>query len=333
MKKSDIVRELIAEFPDASTHTLAAMAVDRSNGAYTSFESARSSVRYYRGSNGNLNRSEIDKSKLSAPSQFSQERNYREIIPRPIDPEDTSPVCPAFTKALVMCDVHVPYHDMDAVTAAIDFGIDEGCDLVVLNGDIMDFYALSSFSKDPRERSFPDEIDQGREFLSAVRCAFPDAKIIYKLGNHEERWQHYLSNKAPDLVGVDVFEISAVLGCGELDIDVLDKMRHVRLGNVNVLHGHEFGRSFFSPVNPARGLYLRARDTSIVGHYHQISMHSEANMSGKVTSCWSVGCLCGLRPRFMPYNKWAHGFAIVSRGDGPFGEVKNMRITDGRVVR
>ena len=48
-------------------------------------------------------------------------------------------------------------------------------------------------------------------------------------------------------------------------------------------------------------------------------------------ACWSTGCLCDLHPRYMPLNKWNHGFAIVDLDTAGGFSVRNFRIIDGKV--
>ena len=52
----------------------------------------------------------------------------------------------------ILSDVHVPYHSITAVTAALDHFVKIGIDCLLLNGDTIDFYQLSKFEKDPRKR-------------------------------------------------------------------------------------------------------------------------------------------------------------------------------------
>jgi hypothetical protein len=79
-------------------------------------------------------------------------------------------------RALLLFDVHLPYHDEEALELAVQHGIDSGCDCVILVGDFMDFYACSFWEKDPRQRDFAGELNTGREMLKSIREAFPASK-------------------------------------------------------------------------------------------------------------------------------------------------------------
>jgi predicted phosphodiesterase len=234
-------------------------------------------------------------------------------------------------KVLVMSDVHLPYHDVPAISAAIEFAQNEDIDAILLNGDTLDFYTLSRFIRDPKARSFAHELLIFQQFIEALGQAFPDAKVYIKLGNHDERYQHYLWTKAGELDGVEEFELKNIIKKRAPEAEVIGDKRIIKLGALNVLHGHEFGQSIFSPVNVARGLFLRGKVSAMQGHNHQTSEHTESNMNGEITTTYSVGCLCNLTPGYLPINKWNHGFAIVDINGQDF-HVRNYRIHKGQVL-
>jgi predicted phosphodiesterase len=234
-------------------------------------------------------------------------------------------------KVLVMSDVHLPYHDVPAISAAIEYAQNEDIDAILLNGDTLDFYTLSRFIRDPKARSFAHELLIFQQFIEALGQAFPDAKVYIKLGNHDERYQHYLWTKAGELDGVEDFELKNIIKKRAPNAEVIGDKRIIKLGALNVLHGHEFGQSIFSPVNVARGLFLRGKVSAMQGHNHQTSEHTESNMNGEITTTYSVGCLCNLTPGYLPINKWNHGFAIVDVNGQDF-HVRNYRIHKGQVL-
>ena len=69
-------------------------------------------------------------------------------------------------KCLVIGDIHAPFHDEKAVGVALALSKHIKPDVIVLNGDIADFYACSRFSKQPtRALQLQDELDSVREIL------------------------------------------------------------------------------------------------------------------------------------------------------------------------
>ena len=87
---------------------------------------------------------------------------------------------------------------------------------------------------------------------------------MLELGNHEDRYERFLRIKAPELLDIQEFRLDILLKFGELGVQLIDEMRIVQFGRLNIMHGHEFGKSVFSPVNPARGAYMRAKENCII---------------------------------------------------------------------
>lgn len=235
-------------------------------------------------------------------------------------------------RTLILSDLHIPYHSNNAIELAVNEGRKRKCDTVIINGDLIDCYELSRFEKDPRARTFKDECEDVMDFFAWLRSRLPDARIVYKLGNHDERYEHYVWRNAPALCGLPSITLPALLQVADFGIEMVEQKRVIVSGGLSIVHGHEFARSTFGePVNPARGLFLRAKATTIAGHWHQPSSHTEPTLQGRPITCWSTGCLCELHPPYMPINKWRHGFAIQERFKDSF-RVENLTLVDGNVV-
>jgi len=232
----------------------------------------------------------------------------------------------------MLSDVHVPYHNIPALTAAITWAKKRNPDTILLNGDTIDFYMISRFGKDPKKRSFGGELQSFAELIAALRSEFPKAKIVFKDGNHEERYNAFLYAKAGELIGVEEFSLENLLRKRAGDIEYITNKRIIKAGDLNIIHGHEFSGGVFSPVNIARGLFLKAKVSAIQGHNHQTSEHTETDMNGRITTTWSVGCLSDLHPEYMPMNKWNHGFAFIEVEDNGDFQVHNKRIHKGEVL-
>lgn len=231
----------------------------------------------------------------------------------------------------VFSDLHIPYHNPQAVEVAIAHMKKTKCDTLLINGDLGDFYACSRHEKDPRRR-LADELDAIRQFLFWLRSQFPKQRILYKIGNHETNLERYLMREAPVLLGVPDFTIRDVLKLDSFKIEVAESLQLIQAGKLSIYHGHELPQGMSSPVNPARGLWMRVQETILCGHWHRTSEHTETTgISRKVSSCWSVGCLCDLSPDYAIVNRWNHGFAIVDIDKTGAFEVHNHKIIDGKV--
>lgn len=329
--KTEIASQLVDEFPEAATRTLASLAMKRYAGVWTSYDQARNTIRYVRGQTGEKNRRQCSNKKhfkatKGSSDPFGTLPNPKEVLTR-----WTPAQIDGSAKVLVLSDVHIPYHDATALKLALTDGKSHGANLILLNGDIADFFSVSRWENDPRERNFAAELSDVKEFLRTVRAAFPKARIIYKLGNHEERYIRYMRLKAPEFLGVDNFNLEKVLECAALGVELIENCSPIRIGHLNFLHGHEYRFAISNPVNPARGLFLRAKVHTICGHFHQSSHHSDKTLEEHVISTWSTGCLCNLHPEYRPLNNWNHGFAFAEIGSHGQFQVDNCRIIDGKI--
>jgi predicted phosphodiesterase len=312
----ELVLDYISKYPYLPKRALAKIMFAENPGIFKDIGHARDSLRYYMGARGQDSRIHEGNVPL-LPAEISKDYSPY-VIPKVND------------RILVLSDIHIPFQDNNAIKLAVEYGKHVEVNTVLLNGDIFDFYSGSRFVKDPRLVDWKTEVKLAKEFLTWLRSEFPEAKIIFKVGNHEERFEIYMKQNAPLLFQTDMYHVEDLLGLVEFGIDVVGDKRIIRAGKLNILHGHEL-RSFSGGVNPARTAYLQTHKSVLVGHYHRTSLHTEPDLEKKVVTCWSTGCLCSLWAEYDLYNKWNHGFAVVYN-DGELFEVENLRIVNGKVV-
>lgn len=239
----------------------------------------------------------------------------------------------------IISDAHWPFHDLRRDSSGKYYGSyltalhamkDAGVQTIVLNGDMMDCYQLSAHEKVEVKRSWKWEIDVSRNMLQHLRTFFGDGvRIIYREGNHEERFARYLGRKAAELMGT--MALDEFVGLREQGIEWLPGRAKMTIGKLWVDHGHEwFGGG---GVNPARNFRMKSMDNILVGHVHRTSQDLiRKPLDGSFIAGWSTGCLCDLNPHYAARNGWNHGFALVElSGDGTFA-VNNRIIVNG-VVR
>lgn len=234
---------------------------------------------------------------------------------------------------LVLSDLHIPYHDPATVRRAVAEAKRQDVTGVLLNGDVLDFYQVSKYSRDPSKPRVKAEVEKGREFFAWVRAEFPRARLIFKYGNHDERLALYLADRAPELFDLDDLQLDRLLRLADVGVEWVGDKRAVHLGRLPVFHGHEFRGG--QGVNPARWLFLQITSTGACGHFHRTSEHHEAGYDGRLHGVWSFGCACYLRPLYAPNNKWNHGHGLVELhggADGGFTVTSRRILRDGRVV-
>jgi predicted phosphodiesterase len=328
---TSIARDYRTKYPDMPTKKLARIMYSENNLLFTNEEAARSALRYIEGKNGANHR--LVKA-VTSSEFFKVEDRARNPYNLPASDETAFEpyVIKGHKKVLILSDIHVPYHSIDAITAAIQYAKKTKPDALLLNGDTIDCHRLSRFIKDPKKRNFKLELDTFKAlfdiFEKELKC-----KIYFKIGNHEERYEHFLYEKASELVGIEEFEFENIIKARARGIEIIGDKRPMKLNNLWGIHGHEYVGGISAPVNPARGLFLKAKVSTFQGHNHQTSEHTEPTLTGKMVTTWSLGCLSELHPAYMPLNKWNHGFAEVDLdSNGEDFEFNNKRIFKGKIV-
>lgn len=330
MKKHEVIREYLKRFPKHGDLTIAKKIYAENPLLFKTVETVRSYIRNIKGKNSTPGRELKDKSMYTAKTYDSNP--YR--LPATDEQVREPYILPKVNNnILLISDIHIPYHNISAITAALNYGKDHKVNTIIINGDLMDFYQMSRFERDPRKRSIKHEFDTTKEFLRILRVTFKNAQIYWLKGNHDVRYEHWLMAKAPEVFDDPYYHLEERLRLSEENIQLIGDKVLVKAGKLNIHHGHLFFRGFMAPVNSARGLFLKAKESTICGHVHKISEHTETNLSGELTTCWSTGCLCELSPDYSPFaNNYAHGFAHVLVDNDRNYSVKNFRILNGKIL-
>lgn len=316
----ELVQEYLRKYPSYSSHRLSKMITTAAPGAFRSPESCRDIIRYYRGTHGSKMRANL------APESFVPKITMPDTDAEPWQAVELQE---SDFPLIAGGDIHVPYHDQDILEMFIERAIQMKAKTVLLMGDFIDCYQLSRFVKDPRKRHTVEEVRIARDILARIRKALPSSRIIWKLGNHEERYEVYLMSQAPELFDLDVMSFENVLHLKESRIELVRDKRLIKYKQLHFIHGHEYAGGISSPVNPARMLFLKAKKPAIEWHFHQSSEHTGKAINDDTTTCWSVGAMCDLHPDYRPLNEWCHGFAEVTVIDG-FWIVNNRKILNYR---
>lgn len=337
-RAAEVAREFCERMPDVATRTIARALHEQRPKLFSTVEKARDHVRLLRGNKGEARRKDAANKSLFRPPG----KAGAVLMPEPVV-ESWEPLrIDGPARVGVLSDIHVPYHDKSAVETAVKECKRHKCDVILLNGDTIDFYGISRFEKDPERRTPTQEIRDAVQLMRWIQGQFPKARLIWRDGNHEDRWNRFVWQNAPVLWSLKQVRLDGVLGWEHADQtgndstklerygwEYLTDKRPILAGRLPILHGHEINAN--SPVNPARGAWLKTSHTVLIGHLHTTSQHTQPDLWHDETATWSVGALCGLRPRYAPINRWNHGMALVDvTSDGEF-DLRNLRIADGRV--
>lgn len=332
MRKHEIIREYLLKFPKHADLTMAKKIYADHPLLWTNTETIRTAIRGIKGKKiSSIGHGEYKDKSLYEKPTFNYnpyklpdtEEKIREpyILPK------------ADNNILLISDLHIPYHNISAITAALKYGEEAKVNTIIINGDLIDFYQMSRFERDPRKRSAKFEFDTTKAFLVILRATFPNARIYWVKGNHDVRYEHWLMAKAPEVFDDPYYRLEERLRLNEEKIHLINDKTIIKAGKLNIHHGHLFFRGFMAPVNSARGLFMKAKESTICSHVHKISEHTETNLSGELITCWTTGCLAELSPDYSPFaNNYAHGFAHIKVDADRNYSVKNFRIINGKIL-
>jgi len=196
--------------------------------------------------------------------------------------------------ACVLGDLHFRYEDAEALSLVMAWLAEYNPDRVFLNGDLLDFYALSHFDKSPANKdiNITTEIGKLKEFLQELRENLPDADIYYIQGNHSKRLEKYLTKKAPELW--EVINIPDLVGLSEYGVKWIPGKKDAFVQYGSTLIGH-FDRVSKHSAYTAKLLHEQFPGYNVVqNHTHRqgLFFHTIGN---KQYWAAEAGCLADLK--------------------------------------
>jgi UDP-2,3-diacylglucosamine pyrophosphatase LpxH len=219
----------------------------------------------------------------------------------------------ALYRELNLSDLHIPYHDpfawqltLNIVKRVLPTGIN-------LLGDMMDFYRLSVFDKDPsrfEDGGLQNELDQWYRMARELKAAAPtNCRFRYLKGNHEDRLRRYLMRN-PELHGLRVLELEALMRVDDLGIEYCEDEIEIAKGTLIGKHGNVVRKD---SAYSAKGELEKERYaiSTISGHTHRLGTHYVTTRLG-VVKANENGCLCMLNPEFVKNPNWQQGFTMTT---------------------
>lgn len=241
-------------------------------------------------------------------------------------------------KILFIPDSHVPYQNKEAFELMLKAGKSFKPDHVIILGDFADFYAVSSHSKNPeRALKLKDEIDQVKEALNQIK-QLGAKNNQYVSGNHEDRLERYLRDKAPELF--NFISIPKILGLKEKGFNYTPYKQSYKIGKLNVTH---------DTGNCGRNAHQKALDTFqhniIIGHTHRLGYLVEGNANGERHVSAMFGWLGNVEEidymhRVKAVKDWTLGFGVgyLDTKTGvvyvtPVPIIKNTCLIEGKLIK
>lgn len=231
------------------------------------------------------------------------------------------------TRVGILSDVHFPYHDTKAWKLTLKILPELNLDSIGIAGDFVDFEPVSRFVVHPRRRLElrPQVEIARREGLLPLRSVLPHGQIWHMAGNHCQRMEKYLYNKAPELVDIDALTVPELLGLKKSDLDIKPIAWGVgtNLGKLHILHGDEIK---VGAATPAKALLAKVNANILVGHHHKFDRYLQNSYRGEVKGAWVNGCLCRLDPDWHIFPNWQQGFSLIDVTSSGFFHVEQVLI-------
>jgi hypothetical protein len=240
--------------------------------------------------------------------------------------------------AVVGSDFHFGCHDQKAIDIFLETIFQLKPKTIILNGDTMDFLAISKYPKDLKKSwSLQSEREDYHAFLDELIGVADGAKIYETVSNHSGqsiggRWRRYLSDRIGELSSLS--NIAEILSYENVFMgDYQHKIEHVDYVNLNgliVTHGETVrgngGASCLGEINKWGASIMH-------GHTHRIGSSCKripdiAGRGERQLIGIESGCLCDLNALYGTACNWQQGFNIVSLSEETFG-VEQVYINNG----
>lgn len=245
----------------------------------------------------------------------SIKERVRKVLGRDVNSPVESIIISGNVRGAVYSDVHVPKHDPDAVRLVVKVLSGLDLDVIVDNGDGLDFPTVSKYLSDPAAgNNIQDEVDTWHVDVAApITEQVKARKKFFVPGNHVSRLKKWLWTN-PGIYGLKTLEVEKLL---ELD----------RFGFQYVENEVFFGRtlevSHGTLVRKEAGYSAKAESekrrysiSTITGHVHRAGRY-EAKVPGRSEVIAQENpCLCTLEPEYARIVDWTQGFTLFEIKDG-----------------
>ena len=166
MTKTQLARQFREKHPDLPTTKLARIMYKEHNLTFKDVEAARHVLRYIEGKQGAAKLKDLGKYTKLVKEEARPLNPYN--LPESDEDKYEPFIITGYKKVGILSDVHLPYHNLTALTTAISYLKKEKVDALLLNGDTLDCHQLSRFIRDPKKRDFKYELDTLKAFINVI---------------------------------------------------------------------------------------------------------------------------------------------------------------------
>ena len=176
----------------------------------------------------------------------------------------------------IIPDQHIPFHDKRAWELQLQVIKTRKPDVLVIMGDFADFYSVTSHQKSPEQRNLllQDEVKAVRRELDRLDAMVPKGcRKVFIQGNHEQRLDRYIAQRAPELFGMTSTE--QLFKLAKRGWEYVKYHDHIKIGKV--FFTHDTGKA-------GSGAHLAAErafsNNAVIGHTHRVAFNVVGNAAG-----------------------------------------------------
>jgi hypothetical protein len=233
-------------------------------------------------------------------------------------------------KWVVLNDLQLPFEDKDVLWGlVVPFIRELKPHGVVLNGDVLDHYEISDYSKDPALRG--TDLKQERQSLDRLLNAVtPVTKERWFIeGNHEDRYRRYIWSRVPELAAAGSMpSFAEAFRLADYGFKHRPYGGHVMLGKLMVTHGFLVAQH---SAMSAKRHFERLGTSVLIGHTHRLGIYHVRNQAGD-HAAYENGCLCRLDGLgYAQFPQWQQGFSVVDILPGGTFNVQQIPILARRM--
>jgi len=192
-------------------------------------------------------------------------------------------------KIFVIADYHIPFEDRETVKNVYKAMKSYKPDTIMLLGDMLDFFNISTFTKD---KSNQDNINEERDKVDAefekIRLICPKANVYFINGNHEDRLEKYILDNAADLSTLPELKLDKFLKLSDYKIKYVDE-RYFKYKGIMFSHMNKL-------LTSGTARYMSKDLCCDVVHAH--THHFDYGMQRDLTFV-DLGCLCELQQPYL----------------------------------
>jgi len=329
--KLDLAREIIKKYIEIGKQTgrgysknfIATVLVSENPDIFKDQEEARFHIRRTLGSKGGT----------SVNEKSEELKAHFALISEPVhELIDSTPfIMPqGYKSTLFIADLHSRFYNRQALEIAINDGIKQKCDSVIILGDFMDFYGDSKFDKNPSiVEQFGAEQEWGQDILKLLQDTF--GYVVLKKGNHDIRRELHiqrLAAKMPEIQGLESY--SDYLFYEGTNTQFVEGHRVIEYGKLGCIHGHEYQGG--GGIHAAYNRLNKAKQNVVSAHSHISQRDIRMNLKGEPIGSWTLGCMCNLNPAYNPKNDWTNGFGIGQKDASGDFEFENKIIYGKKIL-